>query len=203
MKTVLDRTQYTAGWADSDSEEDQNRLANVQELLTAAHQYDEAEGSDASLEGFLELTSLVNDVDALEESAGQVTLMTLHAAKGLEFPVVYIVAVENNLIPHERSMRNNDLKELEEERRLLFVGVTRAEQRLCLTQTRVRAFRGRLLPTIPSPSSRKCPSRTATSAWRSLIMIIPAFVTKTGRGESGEPDQPAVGARVSRTGSVK
>ncbi len=150
MKTVLDRSQYTAGWEDSDSEEDQQRLANVQELLTAAHQYDEAEGSDGSLEGFLELTSLVNDVDALEESAGEVTLMTLHAAKGLEFPVVFIVAVEQNLIPHERSMKNNDPKELEEERRLLFVGVTRAEERLCLTQTRRRAFRGKLMPTIPS-----------------------------------------------------
>ncbi len=151
MKTVVERTQYTAGWADSDSEEDQQRLANVQELQTAAHQYDDAEGSDASLEGFLEETSLVSDLDALDDAGGQVTLMTLHAAKGLEFPVVYIVAVENNLIPHERSMKNNDLKELEEERRLLFVGVTRGEERVCLTQTRVRAFRGRLLSTIPSP----------------------------------------------------
>lgn len=157
MKTVVERTQYTAGWADSDSEDDQQRLANVQELQTAANQYDEAEGSDATLEGFLEETSLVNDVDALEETGGQVTLMTLHAAKGLEFPVVYIVAVENNLIPHERSMKNNDLRELEEERRLLFVGVTRAEERLCLTQTRVRAFRGRLLPTIPSPFLQEMP----------------------------------------------
>jgi DNA helicase-2/ATP-dependent DNA helicase PcrA len=157
MKTVLDRSQYTAGWADSDSEDDQQRKANVEELETAAHQYDEAEGSDATLEGFLELTSLVNDVDALEESAGQVTLMTLHAAKGLEFPVVYIVAVENNLIPHERSMKNGDPRELEEERRLLFVGVTRAEERLCLTQTRARAFRGRLLPTIASPFLREMP----------------------------------------------
>ncbi len=157
MKTTLDKSQYTAGWADSDSEDDQQRLANVQELLTAAHQYDEAERSDATLEGFLELTSLVNDVDALEESTGQVTLMTLHAAKGLEFPVVYIVAVENNLIPHERSMKNNDLRELEEERRLLFVGVTRAEERLALTQTRLRAFRGKLMPTISSPFLQEMP----------------------------------------------
>ena len=175
MKTVLDRTQFTAGWADSDSEDDQNRLANVQELLTAAHQFDEAEGSDASLEGFLELTSLVNDVDALEEAAGQVTLMTLHAAKGLEFPVVYIVAVENNLIPHERSMRNNDLRELEEERRLLFVGVTRAEERLCLTQTRMRAFRGRLLPTIPSPFLTEMPLKDRDFRVEVFHYDYPAF----------------------------
>lgn len=188
MKTTLDKSQYTAGWADSDSEDDQQRLANVQELLTAAHQYDEAEGSDGSLEGFLELTSLVNDVDALEESTGEVTLMTLHAAKGLEFPVVYIVAVEHNLIPHERSMKNNDLRELEEERRLLFVGVTRAEEKLALTQTRMRAFRGKLMPTISSPFLGEMPLKERD--FRIEVFDFPAFreIQKTARASISAND---------------
>jgi DNA helicase-2/ATP-dependent DNA helicase PcrA len=187
MMAVLDRSQYTAGWKDSESEEDQGRLANVEELQTAAHQYDEEEGSDGTLEGFLELTSLVNDVDALEDSVGQVTLMTLHAAKGLEFPVVYIVAVEQNLIPHERSMMNQDAKELEEERRLLFVGVTRAEQRLCLTQTRARAFRGRLLSTIPSQFLREM--KLKERDFRIEVFDYPSYrdvEETTARNEEGE-----------------
>ena len=147
---VADKSRYTASLRGRASEQDQQRLANVEELLTAAHQYDQTAGEEASLEGFLEETSLVGDADSLDEAAGQVTMMTLHAAKGLEFPVVYLLAVEENLIPHERSLRTGELKELEEERRLLFVGMTRAMQRLYLTQTRRREFRGRHMPTIPS-----------------------------------------------------
>ena len=155
LETVIHRTGYTAGWRESESEQDQERLANVDELRTAARQYDRELEDEATLEGFLEMTSLASDVDGLEESAGAVTLMTLHAAKGLEFPVVYILAVEHGLIPHERSVRNEDLRELEEERRLLFVGMTRAEERLFLTQTVSREFRGRRLTTVPSEFLRE------------------------------------------------
>jgi len=149
LQEVLHRTGYAAQWEDSPAEQDQQRLANVQELLTAAHQYDEST-DEPTLEGFLETTALVSDVDGLDEHAGQVTLMTLHAAKGLEFPVVYIIGVEHNLIPHERSLRDNDYRQLEEERRLLFVGMTRAEEELYLTQTIQRDHRGRLQQSIPS-----------------------------------------------------
>jgi DNA helicase-2/ATP-dependent DNA helicase PcrA len=150
LQQVLHRTGYAAQWEDSPVEQDQQRLANVQELLTAAHQYDEQATDEPTLEGFLETTSLVSDVDSLDEHAGQVTLMTLHAAKGLEFPVVYIIGVEHNLIPHERSLRDNDYRQLEEERRLLFVGMTRAEEELYLTRTAQRDHRGQLKTSIPS-----------------------------------------------------
>jgi len=150
LRMIIDQTQLTRGWADSDTEQDQQRLANVNELVTDASQYDTAVGSESSLEGFLETTSLVNEGDSLDGETGRVTLMTLHAAKGLEFPVVYVVGVEENLIPHERSLRSDDWREKEEERRLLFVGMTRAMRRLFLTQTLRRDFRGRSLATIPS-----------------------------------------------------
>lgn len=150
LRLIDQRTGYSRELRAGGSEQDEQRLANVEELLTAAAQFDREVGSEASLEGFLETTSLVNDVDRLEGPTGAVTLMTLHAAKGLEFPVVYIVGVEHGLIPHERSLRENDSRELEEERRLLFVGMTRARRQLFLTQTAVREFRGSRQSTIPS-----------------------------------------------------
>ena len=167
LTQVVRRSRYTAGWLASDQEDDLQREANVQELLNAAAEYDEAAGSRfdsetgetqdedptaGSLEGFLESTSLVNEADSVDPNAGSVTLMTLHAAKGLEFPVVYLIGVEQNLLPHERSLRQagTSSDEIEEERRLLFVGMTRAMKRLTLTQTRERMIRGRPLHTIRS-----------------------------------------------------
>jgi DNA helicase-2/ATP-dependent DNA helicase PcrA len=150
LTRILDKTGYTRPWEGSPSEQDQQRLANVQELVTAANQFDEFHGAETSLEAFLEQTALVNETDSLDASQGKVTLMTLHAAKGLEFPVVFILGVEQGLIPHERATRDADPREFEEERRLLFVGMTRARERLYLTQTTQRNFRGRSLHTIPS-----------------------------------------------------
>jgi DNA helicase-2/ATP-dependent DNA helicase PcrA len=169
VQQVIEQTGYVLGWRDSDSEQDLQRLANVYELLTAARQYDLTAGADASLEGFLEETSLASEVDNVDEASGRVTLMTLHAAKGLEFPAVYIIAVEQNLIPHERALRENDLSELEEERRLLFVGITRAQERLALTQTDQRQFRGKQLFTIPSDFIRELqltPRHAGSVSWQ-------------------------------------
>ncbi len=132
------------------NEQELQRRSNVDELVSAARHYDQQFGDEATLGGFLESASLAQDVDALDTDLGAVTLMTLHAAKGLEFPFVFIVGVEQNLLPHERSLRSNDARELEEERRLLFVGLTRAEQQLVLTQTFRREMHGRELSTIPS-----------------------------------------------------
>jgi DNA helicase-2/ATP-dependent DNA helicase PcrA len=122
----------------------------VDELLNAAAQYDREAGAEGSLEGFLEQTSLASEVDSVAADTGRVTLMTLHAAKGLEFPCVYLVAVEHGLLPHERALNTHDLRELEEERRLLFVGLTRAMQELTVTHAAKRETRGRPLPAIPS-----------------------------------------------------
>ena len=150
LTTVIERTGYGAEWADSESELDRQRLANVGELVTATGQYDQLSEESGSLEGFLETTSLTSDIDGLDETAGTVTLMTLHAAKGLEFPVVYTIAVERDLIPHARALGGNDLSQVEEERRLLFVGITRARERLILTHTAERSIRGQSASSIPS-----------------------------------------------------
>jgi DNA helicase-2/ATP-dependent DNA helicase PcrA len=148
---ILERTRLAAAWEGSPSEEDQQRLANVNELIAAARSFDRMLGSQTSLEAFLEQTSLVNETDALDESAGRVTLLTLHAAKGLEFPVVYIVGLEQGLLPHERAISGDaDPHELEEERRLLFVGMTRAREELHLTIAQQRNLRGQERFTIPS-----------------------------------------------------
>lgn len=151
LRAVVDRTGYTQGWEESTNEKDAERLAVVRDLLRMAADYDRWSGADASLEGFLESTSLASDVDTLDETAGKVTLMTLHAAKGLEFPVVFIVALEHNILPHERALNSDDPRDYEEERRLLFVGMTRAMKRLVLTRVVRRPVRGRYFDAIPSP----------------------------------------------------
>jgi DNA helicase-2/ATP-dependent DNA helicase PcrA len=151
---VLIESGYRQMLADSDDEDDQERLANIEELLTAARQFDElhpvsqTSQGGSPLEAFLEQSSLVADTDAWDTEVDRVTLMTLHAAKGLEFPVVFIMALEEGLLPHERSRA--ELKELEEERRLLFVGITRAQQELQLSLARNREFRGQRRMTVPS-----------------------------------------------------
>ena len=125
----------------------------MHELITAARQYEiqveEAEETP-SLQDFLELASLTSEVDNVDESRGAATLMTMHAAKGLEFPVVYVLGLENGLIPHERAVRDGRPENFEEERRLLFVAVTRAQEELHLTQTMERTFRGMRRSTISS-----------------------------------------------------
>jgi DNA helicase-2/ATP-dependent DNA helicase PcrA len=145
---VLDQSDYRKVLKDSEDPEDQERLANVEELLTAAREFGEQNPGPNQLESFLEQACLVNDTDAWETSNDRVTLMTMHAAKGLEFPVVFIIAVEEGLLPHERSRESPD--QLEEERRLLFVAVTRAREELQLSMSRYREFRGQRRYTIPS-----------------------------------------------------
>jgi DNA helicase II / ATP-dependent DNA helicase PcrA len=119
---------------------DNEQLANVEELVTAARQYD-MENPDGSLADWLHQISLVSDVDSVNLSGGAVTLMTLHSAKGLEFPMVFIAGLEEGMLPHRRALRGNE-DELEEERRLCFVGMTRARKRLVLTHARFRMVRG-------------------------------------------------------------
>ncbi len=123
------------------------RQANIEELITAATEFEEETGSRA-LADFLATSALATDLDRWDTSQGAVSLMTLHAAKGLEFPVVYIVAVEENILPHARASESRE--QLEEERRLLFVGITRAQEELYLSYARERSFRGMVSATVPS-----------------------------------------------------
>jgi DNA helicase-2/ATP-dependent DNA helicase PcrA len=124
-----------------------DRVQNVNEIYNAMVQYADDE-ADESLGGFLANASLASDLDGLEEGGKAVTLMTLHAAKGLEFPVVFMVGMEEGLFPNFRSQ--DDPRALEEERRLCYVGITRAKEFLCLTHASMRRLWGNYMPAAPS-----------------------------------------------------
>jgi DNA helicase-2/ATP-dependent DNA helicase PcrA len=147
IRQVLDRSGYRRMLEQSTDPDDQERLANVEELITAARQF-AAEDSSRTLADFLENITLASDVDGWDERQDSVSIMTLHSAKGLEFPVVYMAAVEQGLLPHERSLEKAD--DIEEERRLAFVGITRAKEELYLCNARIREFRGQALYAVPS-----------------------------------------------------
>lgn len=149
LELLLDRTRYREYLElMSDDEADNDRVANVDELVSAARDFDDRQQDEATLEGFLEQVALVSDSDAWDDAGDRVSIMTLHAAKGLEFPHVYVIAVESRLLPHERSMESE--AQLEEERRLLFVGITRAERYLQLSYAKQRMFRGMHSTMAPS-----------------------------------------------------
>ena len=149
-EAVLDRTGYIEALEESSDLQDASRVENLEELVSVAREYDgihmegAGEVGGGTLADFLEQVSLVADADQIpdgEEHGGLVTMMTLHTAKGLEFPVVFLTGMEEEVFPHQRSLTN--AKELEEERRLAYVGITRAEQRLYLTRALARNWWGR------------------------------------------------------------
>jgi DNA helicase-2/ATP-dependent DNA helicase PcrA len=135
---VIDKTRYRDYLTDAFPADGEERWENVQELVNVAKQFDELEPEHALMR-FLEDVALMSDADEYDEKVDAVTLITLHAAKGLEFPVVFIVGMEEGLLPHIRSF--DDPAQMEEERRLCYVGVTRAKDRLYL----LRAFRRALM----------------------------------------------------------
>jgi DNA helicase-2/ATP-dependent DNA helicase PcrA len=153
LDAVLEKTGYRRMLAEEGGDEGgEDRLANVEELVTAARQCDESfqpvvPGDDA-LGAFLETTALVADTDVWDAEQNRVSLMTLHAAKGLEFPVVYLVAMEDGILPHERSLDQPD--QLEEERRLVFVGITRGREEVHASASRMRDYRGTRRISAPS-----------------------------------------------------
>jgi DNA helicase-2/ATP-dependent DNA helicase PcrA len=167
LEAILDRINYRRFLLE-DAVDGEERWENVQELRAVASQYDELAPAEA-LARFLEDAALITDVDEYDEKADAVTLITLHAAKGLEFPVVFIVGTEEGLLPHMRSY--DDPNQMEEERRLIYVGMTRAQQRLYL----VRAFRRSL-------GGHNPPSRF-------LADIPPHLVTARERAVAGLPSR--------------
>jgi len=185
---VLDESGYRRLLADSDDADDQERLSNVQELLTAAREFDEDHPGEGQLEEFLEGVCLVNDTDAWEVGQDQVTLMTLHGSKGLEFPVVFVVALEQGILPHSRS--SDDPDQLEEERRLLFVGITRAQEELHLSHAKVRDFRGERKLTVPSEFQMELPRDEMDVVVESApVPAIEGFRPFDGRGISPHPPE--------------
>jgi DNA helicase-2/ATP-dependent DNA helicase PcrA len=138
-REVLLRTGYVAQLEAEQTAEAQARLENLSELVNAADEFDRF-AAGAGLQAFLEKTALLSDQDDLSSESGAIVLMTLHASKGLEFPVVFIAGMENGLFPHSRSF--DDPAQMEEERRLCYVGVTRAQTRLFLTSAARRRVYG-------------------------------------------------------------
>ena len=139
IKTTLKKTGYTKALEDENTIEAENRIENLEEFLTVAIEFEE-EYAENSLSQFLEGITLSSDIDNVEEDEDSVTLMTLHSAKGLEFPVVFLVGMEEGIFPGYKSI--SEPKELEEERRLCYVGITRAKEHLYLTCSKQRTIFG-------------------------------------------------------------
>lgn len=151
VKKVIDQSGYREMLEKEKTLEAESRLENIEEFLSVTKAFEER-SDDQSLIAFLTDLALISDIDSLEEtenpSSGKIVLMTMHSAKGLEFPVVFIIGMEENIFPHSRSIGDN--AEMEEERRLAYVGITRAEERLYLTCASYRTLYGRSNSNSPS-----------------------------------------------------
>lgn len=141
VESVLDKTGYMDTLKNENTLEAESRIENLEEFYSITKTFDKSEEEDTSLLAFLTDLSLLNPTDELEEKTSELTLMTLHAAKGLEFPVVFIIGVEKNIFPLIRQDTSDE--DIEEERRLAYVGITRAEQQLFLTSASSRLLYGR------------------------------------------------------------
>ncbi len=145
MQEIIDETGYIESLMAEDAEEARARIENIDELMSKIAAYEEACGDrdePATLSGFLEEVALVADIDSLDESKDYVVLMTLHSAKGLEFPHVYLAGMEDGIFPSYMTITSEDPSDIEEERRLCYVGITRAEEELTLTCVKRRMVRG-------------------------------------------------------------
>ncbi len=204
VEMVLNRTGYRAELESSTDPQDLARLDNINELVSVAHEFSidranelaapEAEGTVASddedvpdigvLAEFLERVSLIADSDEIpEHGTGVVTLMTLHTAKGLEFPVVFVTGLEDGVFPHMRSL--GDLRELSEERRLAYVGITRARQRLYLSRAKVRSSWGQPMLNPESRFLQEIPQQLID--WRRTDTTASFSAPVSGAGRFGTP----------------
>ncbi|MEU2233632.1 DNA helicase PcrA [Streptomyces vietnamensis] len=189
LEAVLERTGYLAELQASTDPQDETRIENLQELAAVALEFEQEKGEEpASLAEFLERVALVADSDQIpdedEEGRGVITLMTLHTAKGLEFPVVFLTGMEDGVFPHMRAL--GQTKELEEERRLAYVGITRARERLYLTRSSMRSAWGQ-------------PSYNPAS--RFLEEIPPAYLEWKRTGPMAKPAGPTAGITSSLSSS--
>lgn len=200
VELVLDRTGYRTELEASNDPQDLARLDNINELVSVAHEFsidranaladqdgtpEEEDVPDVGvLAAFLERVSLIADTDEIpEHGAGMVTLMTLHTAKGLEFPVVFVVGWEDGMFPHMRSL--GDARELSEERRLAYVGLTRARQRLYLSRAKVRSSWGQPMLNPESRFLREIPQQLID--WRRTDVTASPSAPVSGAGRFGTP----------------
>ncbi|MFE8988504.1 DNA helicase PcrA [Streptomyces collinus] len=175
LEAVLERTGYLAELQASTDPQDETRIENLQELAAVAMEFEQerGEGEQTTLSDFLEQVALVADSDQIpdeEDGDGVITLMTLHTAKGLEFPVVFLTGMEDGVFPHMRAL--GQTKELEEERRLAYVGITRARERLYLTRSTLRSAWGQPSYNPPSRFLEEIPP--AHMEWKRTGATAPA-----------------------------
>jgi DNA helicase-2/ATP-dependent DNA helicase PcrA len=179
LEAVYDQTGYLKELQASHDPQDESRVDNLRELVSVAREFEEqraAIGEEASLDAFLEQVSLVADADTIPDaSGGVVTLMTLHTAKGLEFPVVFLTGLEEGVFPHQRSL--GDPAEMAEERRLAYVGITRARARLYLSRAQSRSAWGAPQWNLPSRFVDEIPAELAS--WTGAVDRAP-FVNRYG-----------------------
>ncbi len=172
------------------------RIDNLYELLSVAQEF--SRGEEGTLEGFLNHIALISDIDEAKDAEDAVTLMTLHSAKGLEYPIVFLVGLEEGIFPHARTLMNDT--EIEEERRLCYVGITRARERLFLTSTSMRTIYGNTVMYPPSRFLQEIPRALIDTHKRALPVYAPAPAPKTApeRPRSNQffspPVKPAVKA---------
>jgi DNA helicase-2/ATP-dependent DNA helicase PcrA len=152
---VIGRTKLLEEYKKENTPESRTRIENVQELLSGAKEFDDNLGGESTLESYLEQISLVSDLDNYEEESDNVVLMTLHSAKGLEFPLVFMIGMEDGIFPGFRSM--SEESEMEEERRLCYVGITRAREKLYLTSAYERTLFGNTSYNRPSRFLKEIP----------------------------------------------
>ncbi|HEY9802216.1 MAG TPA: DNA helicase PcrA [Leptolyngbyaceae cyanobacterium] len=188
---ILDESGYVQDLQSQGTDEAEDRIQNVQELYNAVLQFQE-ENEDVSLTAFLQSTALSSDLDNLKEGQTAVSLMTLHASKGLEFPVVFLVGLEQGLFPNYRSM--NDPAALEEERRLCYVGITRAQERLYLSFARERRLYGSREPALRSQFLDELPAELLTTQHKVRQTYTKPASTSNGKQAASHDWQ--VGDRV-------
>jgi DNA helicase-2/ATP-dependent DNA helicase PcrA len=189
LRHLMNQTEYLDVLRAERSEEAQSRLENLQELLNVTAEFDA--GPEPTLTTFLENVALVADIDSYEDGSDAVALMTLHSSKGLEFPVVFLVGLEEGVFPHSRSLGED--AELEEERRLCYVGMTRAREELHLTHSHRRTLfgqpsfnpRSRFLDDLPSSSTERLPGSASNTMPRGLRAVRQE---RSGRYTTYEPE---------------
>jgi DNA helicase II / ATP-dependent DNA helicase PcrA len=193
VEAVLDSTGLQTALENSEDLQDATRVENLQEMVSVAREFD-GTSPDGTLADFLERVALVADADQIpdgEEHGGMVTLMTLHTAKGLEFPVVFLTGMEEEVFPHQRSLTNQ--RELEEERRLAYVGITRAEQRLYLTRAASRNWWGR--PAFHTPSRFLSEIPASLIEWKRDAKDVAAATAPASARMASRPGTTVVGNR--------
>lgn len=191
IQAILDRTEYLNYLKDQDEESAEDRAANIDELITKAVSYEETH-DEPSLSEFLEEIALVADIDNVEDSDNRVLLMTLHSAKGLEFPSVYLAGMEDGLFPSYMTIVSDDPSEIEEERRLAYVGITRAREDLTLTCAKMRMIRGETQYNAVSRFVREIPpelmdNTLPRSSRRSVEEFLNGMGLESAEGSSFDP----------------